>query len=418
MTLVELKEITGIALRELFSHKFRSFLTVLGVTIGVLAVTSVAAIIHGLNTSVMDRVSALGSNSFFATKRDIGIRIGHSNASDRQRKDFVEADIEALKRKCRIVKVVSPFLTARSVFGDNFIVKYRDQRAENPIIRGAEDNFVDSMGTVIVKEGRFFTQIESDSGSRITVLGDSIAGSLFPVQDPIRQTVRINGIPFTVVGTLEHQEGLFVGFSEDNYVLIPFGTFRRMWPENKEMGIAFAVEDPAQINEAMEEVEFILRTRRKVPYNAPNDFSLFTANFLNDLWEQLTFALFVITIAIASIGLMVGGIGVMNIMLVSVKERTREIGIRKAIGARRSDILVQFLVEAITLTSIGGITGIIVSGLLTLVINLTVPDLPARMSEFWIAMGIIVSMSVGLVFGLWPAHKASKMDPIECLRHE
>jgi len=413
-----LREISLVALQELFSHKFRSLLTVLGVTIGVLAVTTIASIIHGLNSSVLDRVSALGSNSFYATKHKVGVRMGHPDRQDRQRKDFTDADLRALRRGAKLVQTVSPFLTARSVFGDKYIIKYQKERAENPILRGVEANFIDTMGTVIVKEGRFFTESESTNGLHVTVLGYSIANSLFPVTDPIGKEIRINGTPFTIVGTLEHQEGLFVGFSEDNYVLVPFGTFRRMWPEIKDISIAFAVEDPAIIDDAMEEVEFILRTSRKVPYDAESDFTVFTANFLNDLWKQLTFALFVITITIASIGLIVGGIGVMNIMLVSVKERTREIGIRKATGARRSDIMLQFLVEAISLTSLGGLAGIALAALITLVINLTIPELPARVSELWMGIGLGVSMSVGLVFGLWPAYKASRLDPIECLHYE
>jgi len=221
-----------------------------------------------------------------------------------------------------------------------------------------------------------------------------------------------------VIGALEHQEGLFGGFSEDNYVLIPYGTFRKLYPEVKDLSIAFSVDDPARMSAAMEEVEYHLRRLRKVPPDKPNDFSLFTANFLTDLWNQLTRVLFVITIVIASIGLMVGGIGVMNIMLVSVKERTREIGVRKAVGARQGNILFQFLVEAMTLTTLGGVLGVLLAGAITLAINLFVPELPARMSPFWIALGVLVSSSVGMIFGIWPAYKASRLDPIECLRYE
>ncbi len=414
----ELKQVAWIGLAELLSHKFRSFLTVLGVTIGVMSVIAIAAIIHGLNTSVMDRVAALGSKGFYATKHDIGARMGRPSAAERQRKDITYDDVSALRRQLRLVEQVSPFLTARSVFGDRYIIKYRDQRAENPILRGVEGNFADTMGTVIVRTGRFFSPADSERALRVTVLGDSITRSLFPAEDPLGRQIRINGIPFTVVGTLEHQEGLFGGFSEDNYVLIPYGTFRKLYPEVKDVSIAFSVDDPARMSAAMEEVEYHLRRLRKVPPDKPNDFSLFTANFLTDLWNQLTQVLFVITIVIASIGLMVGGIGVMNIMLVSVKERTREIGVRKAVGARQGNVLFQFLVEAMTLTTLGGVLGVLLAGAITLAINLFVPELPARMSLFWIALGVLVSSSVGVVFGIWPAYKASRLDPIECLRYE
>jgi len=418
MTWAELRETVLVAMGELHRHKFRSFLTVLGVTIGVLAVITIAAIIHGLNASVMDRVAALGSKGFFAIKYDAGMRMGHMSREERQRKDFTYANVVALREQARLVQEVSPFLTARSVFGDAYVVKYRNERAENPIIRGVEDNFADTMGTVTVHAGRFFTSVDSERSLRVTVLGYGIAQALFPVEDPIGREIRINGIPFTVVGTLDHQESLFGGFSEDNYVLLPYGTFRKMWSELTDIAIAFSVEDAGQIEAAMEEVEFLLRKLRRVPYNKPNDFSLFTANFLVDLWNQLTFVLFVITIVIASIGLMVGGIGVMNIMLVSVKERTREIGVRKAVGARPRNILFQFVVEAVTLTTLGGVCGVVAAALITLLINLLVPELPAQMSLYWIGIGVGVSMSVGLIFGIWPAYKASRLDPIRCLHYE
>jgi putative ABC transport system permease protein len=191
-----------------------------------------------------------------------------------------------------------------------------------------------------------------------------------------------------------------------------------MWSEITDIAIAFSVDDAGGIAAAMEEVEFLLRRLRRVPHDRPNDFSLFTANFLTDLWNQLTFVLFVITIVIASIGLMVGGIGVMNIMLVSVKERTREIGVRKAVGARPRNILFQFVIEAMTLTTLGGVCGVLAAALITLAINLLVPALPARMSLYWISIGVAVSMTVGLVFGIWPAYKASRLDPIRCLHYE
>jgi putative ABC transport system permease protein len=418
MQWTEVRETVFVAFGELCRHKFRSFLTVLGVTIGVMAVITIAAIIHGLNASVMDRVAALGSRCFFAIKYDAGMRMGRMSREERQRKDFTYADVATLRAQARLVREVSPFLTARSVFGDSYIVKYRDERAQNPIIRGVEFNFAETMGTVTVREGRFFSDADSARSLRVTVLGHGIAQALFPTEDPVGRQIRINGVPFTVIGTLEHQESLFGGFSEDNYVLVPYGTFRKMWSEITDIAIAFSVDDAGGIAAAMEEVEFLLRRLRRVPHDRPNDFSLFTANFLTDLWNQLTFVLFVITIVIASIGLMVGGIGVMNIMLVSVKERTREIGVRKAVGARPRNILFQFVIEAMTLTTLGGVCGVLAAALITLAINLLVPALPARMSLYWISIGVAVSMTVGLVFGIWPAYKASRLDPIRCLHYE
>lgn len=410
-------EIVAISFKELLRYKFRSFLTVLGVTIGVLSVIAIASIIHGLNTSVMDRVAALGSRSFFATKHQPG-RFRRQMEEGRQRKDITYDDVAALRRQTTVAGVVSPFLTARSMFGDKYVVKRQNQRAENPIIRGVEANFPDAMGTVVVGEGRFFTPSESEKGLAVTVLGHGIARSLFPVEDPVGKEVRINGRPFVAVGVLEHQQGLFGGFSEDNYVLLPYGTFHKLWPELKDISVAFSVDDPTRLPAAIEEVEHLLRKLRRVAEHKPNDFTIFTANFLVDLWNQVTFVLFVITIVVASIGLMVGGIGVMNVMLVSVKERTREIGVRKAVGARRGDILVQFVAEAVTLTTLGGVAGVALAALVTLGINVFLPQLPARMSAFWVALGVGMSVSVGLIFGIWPATKAARLDPIDCLRYE
>ncbi len=411
-------EISRLSLREIFNNKFRSFLTILGITIGVLAIIMISSIIHGLNSSVIDRVASLGANSFFATKHEPGVHIGRPKRSIRQRKNITYKDVEFLRKKCKYVDVISPFLTARSLFGGKYIVKYRGERAENPLIRGVEETFDEAMGTVVVEYGRFFNKTDLLHRRYVTVLGAGIAESLFPYMDPIGKRIRINGREFEVIGVLEHQKGIFGGFSEDNYVLIPLSTFMKIWPEVKDMAIAFKVNDPKRMVDAMEEVRYYLRVSRKVMPGKPDDFSVFSANLLVNIWKSLTKILFIVTIVVASIGLLVGGIGVMNIMFVSVRERTREIGLRKACGATKRDVLLQFIIEATILSMIGGVIGIILGIIGTGILNFAVPQLPARVSMFWLLLGFFVSAGVGLLFGILPAYKAAQLNPIECLRYE
>ncbi len=415
---VGIGEILKLSLREIYNNKFRSFLTILGITIGVLAIIMISSIIHGLNSSVIDRVASLGANSFYATKHAPGVHIGRPKRSIRQRKNITYRDVEFLRRKCKYVDIISPFLTARSLFGSKYVVKYRGERAENPLIRGVEENFDDAMGTVIVNQGRFFNKTDLIHRRNVTVLGAGVAESLFPYMDPIGKRIRINGREFEVIGVLEHQKGLFGGFSEDNYVLIPLSTFRKIWPEVKDMAIAFKVNDPKKLVDAMEEVRYYLRISRKVLPGKPDDFSVFSANIIVNIWKSLTNVLFIVTIVVASIGLLVGGIGVMNIMLVSVRERTREIGIRKACGATKRDILLQFIIEATILSLAGGLMGILLGGVGTLILNFSIPQLPASVSIFWVLIGFFVSAGVGLLFGILPAYRAAQLDPIECLRYE
>ncbi len=230
--------------------------------------------------------------------------------------------------------------------------------------------------------------------------------------------MRINGIPFEVIGVLEPNQGLFGGPGADQFVLIPYRTFHKMYPEIEEVVIAVSASDPTLMSTAQDQAVEVLRRRRHVPAAKPNDFEITSPDLITDLWKNLTSAIVALTLIIASIGLFVGGIGVMNIMLISVTERTKEIGVRKAVGARGRDILAQFLLEAVVLTSVGGVIGITTGVILSTGVAYLIPSLPARVSFFWTVMGLLMSLSVGLFFGIYPAIKASNLDPVRCLRYE
>ncbi|MGH9861358.1 MAG: ABC transporter permease, partial [Candidatus Acidiferrales bacterium] len=242
--------------------------------------------------------------------------------------------------------------------------------------------------------------------------------TLFGPVDSLGKIVRVNGRPFQVIGIFEPHQGLFGGPGVDQFVVIPYRTFAKMYPEIEEVVIAATVTDVAQLESAQDQVAELLRRRRGVAAHKPNDFEISSADLLTDLWQQLTGAIVILTLIVASIGLIVGGIGVMNIMLVSVTERTQEIGVRKAVGARRKDIRAQFLMEAVTLTGAGGVIGIVIGVLISVAIAAFFPGLPARASLFWTAMGLLISLTVGLFFGLYPAVRASNLDPVNCLRYE
>jgi putative ABC transport system permease protein len=289
---------------------------------------------------------------------------------------------------------------------------------DNPFIRGAEPDMPAALPVFAIREGRMFTETENRHSTQVAVLGLAIADSLFGRLDPVGQVVRLNGLEFLVVGVWEQHSGLFGGPGVDQFVIIPYNTFRKLWPEIEEQIIAVAVEDPKLLPPAEDEVTEILRRRRRVQPNQGNDFEVTSPDFITDLWNQLTGAIVALTLVISSISLVVGGIGVMNIMLVSVTERTGEIGLRKALGARRRDIRRQFLAEAVTLTGLGGVLGILLGAAMAYLTRWFFPSLPTSLSLFWVTMGFALSVGVGLFFGIYPAARAAALDPVACLRYE
>jgi putative ABC transport system permease protein len=296
-------------------------------------------------------------------------------------------------------------------------LRYGDEHVERFLLRGVQPQYAQALPLFAVAEGRFVTQYDEDHARSVIVIGRAIADSLFPVLDPIGRTVRLNGREYEVIGTFEPDQGLFAGLGVDQFAAIPMSNFRKSFPEVRERFIGISGREEFSMQEVHDQVEDAMRRKRRVPHDAESDFEIADPDFLSKLWDQLTGALVLLTGIISSIGLLVGGIGVMNIMLISVTERTSEIGIRKAVGARKTDIRLQFLLEAITLSGIGGIVGILFGFLIAVAVRTALP-IPASVSLFWVAMGVAIAVGVGLFFGYYPANRAANLDPIDCLRYE
>ena len=420
MTAAELRENLFVALDTLRSHKVRSGLTVLGIVIGVTSVITVAAVIEGLNRSVQQRVEGIGSRTFFVSRIPFAT-FGRLPENIRRRKYLRYADAAYLAEAVPSLEFVTPFAN-RPSFGERQMsgneIRYGAERVERLFLRGAEPEQARAIPLLAIAQGRFITRYDLDHSRPVVVIGDAIANALFPALDPIGKTVRLNGRPYEVIGVFEKDPGLFGGPGVDQFAIIPLTNFRKSYPEIREVLLAFSIARDADIEVAKNEVIEALRRLRRVPGGQENDFELISPDFLSNLWSQLTGALVLLTGIISSVGLLVGGIGVMNIMLISVTERTSEIGVRKAIGARRSDIRVQFLLEAVVLSFTGGAIGILLGAALAQVIRALVPAVPAAISYLWVALGVAISISVGIFFGYYPANRAANLDPIVCLRYE
>ena len=316
------------------------------------------------------------------------------------------------------VRNVNTIGTRGFFFGDSNLITSGDHSVEKVIVRGAEPEYTEAIPLFAIERGRFISAFDEEHARAVVVLGAAISESLFPNADAVGKTVRINGAAYEVIGVFEHDQGLFLGPGVDIFAIIPLSNFKKQYPEAKELILLFTVPKDVNVDMAQGEVIQVMRRLRRVPPEKDNDFELSSPDFLSNLWNQLTGALVILTTVISSIGLLVGGIGVMNIMLISVTERTQEIGVRKAIGARRADIRLQFLLEAVVLTLVGGIIGILIgSGVSTLVRTL-VPSIPATLSYLWVTIGFVISVGVGLFFGYYPASVAANLDPIDCLRYE
>ncbi len=418
MTAAEFRENLLVSLDTLRAHKVRSGLTLLGIVIGVTSVITVAAIIGGLNLFIAGKVEKLGARSYFVSRFPFGTNPGRIPEKIRLRRYLQYEDADKVRPSAPAVDKISALGTRAVFFGASNDVRYGGQRVERVIVRGANSDYCDIIPMFVVEYGRMFTPAEDTRAAQVAVIGSSIANSLFGAANPIGKTAFVNGAPFEVIGVFAQDEGLLGGPGVDQFVLIPLNTFRKHNPDMKEVVLIFTARHDASMEAARDQVEEALRRIRHVPHNADNDFEIFSSDFLSNLFNQLTGAIVILTSVISSIGLLVGGIGVMNIMLISVTERTREIGVRKAIGARSSDIRVQFLLEAVTLTVTGGILGVAIGYLIAWGIRAAVPSIPATVSPFWTAMGVGLSAAVGLFFGYWPADRAARLDPIVSLRYE
>jgi len=418
MSLEQARENFLAAMETLRSAKVRSGLTVLGIVIGVSSVISMAAIIQGLNKFVQDRVESLGSRTYFLTRFPPGTDPSRMPDRIRTRRYFEYDYADFIRQAAPDVENVNTVGTRGFFLGDSNLITSGDRSVEKVIVRGAEPEYVEALPLFSIARGRFISTFDEEHARAVVILGAAICESLFPNVDPLGKTVRINGITYEVIGVFEHDQGLFLGPGVDIFAIIPLSNFKKHYPEAKELIMIFTVPADVNVEKAQGEVIQAMRRLRRIPADKENDFELSSPDFLSHLWNQLTGALVILTTVISSIGLLVGGVGVMNIMLISVTERTQEIGVRKAIGARRADVRLQFLLEAVALTLVGGVLGILIGAGISTLVRTLVPSVPATLSYLWVTIGFVISVGVGLFFGYYPANLAANLDPIDCLRYE
>jgi putative ABC transport system permease protein len=405
--LLAMAEAVNLGLQGIRAYKLRAGLTILGVVMGIMTVTGMSAIVAGLNNSMAKQIESLGSSVVFIRP----FKPGENPASEalRRRKGLTRDEVEAIAKKPAIRSIAAMEIVQADM------IKSGNEKIQDAQTFGVSANYAD-VHDVYVQKGRFFSETEVERASPVAVIGADIADALFPFLEPIDKEITIDGRRFRVIGVIQRM-GKFLFFNRDNILLVPLGAIVKKDPRFNFMVADFKPSSPEKLDDAIEQAREALRHARRLKYLDADTFSIFSQDTFTDLYRQLTGGIYLVMIAISSIGLVVGGVGVMNIMLVSVTERTREIGIRKALGAKRRDILWQFLTEAMTLTAAGGVIGIVIGGGVASLIN-TFSPFPAIIQPAWVAIAFTVSLAVGLTFGLWPAWKAAKLDPIEALRYE
>jgi putative ABC transport system permease protein len=406
------------AIDTLRNNKLRSFLTIFGVIIGVITVMLISSIISGINVAVTKQVESFGTNSIFLRKFDIKAFGGRRTQEERKRKPLVTDDAEALAT-LPSVDVAVPFLDiTNNFFGQKILVSGGNGKTSSSVRLQGTMPDVERTNTVIMQEGRWFTLNEANDKADVCLIGSSVAENYFEFASPIGNTLEIGGRVFRVIGVLEKREQLFGGGGgnndQNNVIYMPLDSALRLKPYADDLFI-LAVAKQGQLETAKDQVQDMMRVRRQVSYGEPNNFGMETAAGIIEQFQAITAGAALAMVVISSVGLLIGGIGVMNIMLVSVTERTREIGIRKAIGAKRSDILLQFLIEAGTLTGFGGLVGLLIGWGLTFLIALVFPSYVPLWAPL---LGFFASVGIGLIFGIYPAWKAARLDPIESLRYE
>lgn len=409
------------ALQTVRVNKLRSGLTILGIVIGVATVIAISSIISGLDNNVQQWVNSLGSNVLWVYYMPvIGVR---PTAEMLARPKLTVQDAYALRGLPHVVAVNAGARHVDQTFQvGNIGVRYGKKIAQGTMLEG-DTAAIKEVTDLSLIQGRMYTEDEDRRAANVVILGHDTWQKLFGNTNAIGKEVEIDGDMFTVIGVLDKLKEAFGGGKNpaDNRALFPFNTFFQLHPEDlRNSGVWISVKYDSPKNRAVveNEVRGMLRIRRKVRSWQADNFAIFSPDSIARLWKELTGGLAIFMVAVSSVGLLVGGVGVMNIMLVSVTERTREIGVRKAIGATKRNILVQFTMEATTLCAIGGVIGIFIGAIITFLVRTIVPFLPATMSSIWTTIGFTVSLAIGLVFGIYPAWKAATLDPIEALRYE
>lgn len=414
-------ETLKMALDSVRSHKFRSALTVLGIVIGVVVAIVVASILTGLRNNIVKMVEEYGTNNIYAFHLTTGPQLGERDQSERARKPLTAEDGEAIERQASAIDAVALESTNIGCNGCGFddTIKVNGKTYRRGNTQGVTANHAD-IHNAQVAEGRFISEQDNLNRRNVMVIGINAREALFPDKETgiVGTEVKMGGYVWEIIGVLAKRQSTFFGENEeDSAVFVPFRTGMQVAPGRRFLVIVMRAKS-GHLPEALNQVEEILRARRNVRFSEPNNFDVKTADAFITQFDSIFGMIGVIAIAISSVGLMVGGIGVMNIMLVSVTERTQEIGVRKALGARRRDITNQFLFEAMTLTFLGGVIGVLASVIISKLVMVLIPSLPASIPAWAVISGLSISIGVGLLFGVWPARKAARLDPIECLRYE
>ncbi len=415
MTWVELTAAIGLALSTVREHKMRSFLTILGVIIGTGTIIGVGSIIAGLDSAVTNVIRGFGTNTAIIFKFPIGFQTRTPEML--RRKSITYEDGQAIAARCPDVESVSPYLLPNQITNTPQvnIARYKGNDLYNANPVGTEPSYAES-GQVEMQEGRFFIDVENQHRMPVAVIGADVPRALFNGEDPIGKWIDVNGHKFQVIGVTKRPGNSFPG-QDDTNIYLPYFSMHKLFPASKE-NLLFVNAKPGRLAAAVDEATAVMRIQRHVPVNKPDDFSISTADQLVQQFHSVTAIIALVMVVMSSVGLLVGGIGVMNIMLVSVTERTREIGIRKAIGARRADIVLQFLTEAVVLTGLGGLIGMTFGWSVSLACRLLYPALPTAVPLWAAVLGVVVSVAIGLFFGIWPANKAARLDPVVALRYE
>jgi ABC-type antimicrobial peptide transport system permease subunit len=403
------------ALDTLRNHKLRSALTLLGITVAVTTLIAVVAILMGLDRNIQETIQGYGTNTAFFSKLATGPRFGRLTKEERERKPISYDDYLAVREAC-----TACVHTTVSIFpGDLSWIRYKNEEVTGLDFRGATGEFFSVYANAVVGQGRPFTEAENLHRQEVAVLGFDAAKGLFGTLNALGKDVVVDGHHFSVIGVFEKPKAGLLGASgnEDLRVVIPYWTFRKIYPNRQEHGIRIEAA-PGQLPLAVDEARVALRRSRRAAYDKPDNFGFATSDSIIRDFHSIVGAVALAITVIASIGLMIGGVGVMNIMLVSVTERTREIGVRKAIGARRRDVIWQFLTEAMVLAGAGGVAGVVLGYAISAAIRNFVPSLPTYVPLWAVMLGVTVATSIGLFFGMYPAVKAARLDPVVALRYE